>query len=236
MSNAKGFGLKEDWCSVQESLREIIPVYDRTNRYISLGSDRKIRRQGLDLLKEVLGDVPELSIVDLGSGTGKMTQLLGRTSVMVDALMPMMQVASERNPNSEGLLAIFENLPFKEGSFQGAMAGFALRDARSLEQALSRISDSIQNGGFFLIVDLSKPDSRLKRGMIALYWWTLAPLIAFFVAGRLGLKFVALSTTYRRLPRNSEFVKLAQDAGFDLVASRFFMLGGASIVLLRKHA
>ena len=235
MGDTKEFGLREDWRSIEETLAQVIPVYDKTNRYISLGTDHKIRKEALDLLKRAIGDVPDLSIMDLGSGTGKMTQLLGEPSVMIDALMPMMRVASKRNANSEGLLAVFENLPFKTGTFRAAMVGFAIRDARNLELALSQISGAIQSGGFFLIVDLSKPDSRLKRGMVGLYWRAIAPLIAFFAVGRLGLKFAALSTTYQRLPKNSEFITLAQNAGFELVNSRFFMLRGASILLLRKH-
>ncbi len=236
MSNSKEFGLREDWRSIEETLRDVIPVYDKTNRFISLGSDRKIREEGLGLLRKILGSTTERSIVDLGSGTGKMTQLLGEPSVMVDPLMPMMRVASKHNPNSEGLLAIFENLPFKGGSFQAAMSGFAVRDARNLEVALSQILTVLQNGGFFLIVDLSKPDSSFNRRIIALYWRALAPIIALLAVGKLGLKFAALSTTYQRLPRNSEFMKLAQAAGFELVMSKFFMLGGAGIILLRKRA
>ena len=235
MSDSKEFGLGEDWLSIEETLKQVIPVYDKTNRYISLGTDRKIRKEGLDLLKRALGDAPDLSIMDLGSGTGKMTQLLGEPSIMIDALMPMMRIGSKRNADSEGLLAVFENLPFKTGTFRAAMVGFAIRDARNLDLALSQISEAIQGGGFFLIVDLSKPDSRLKRGIVGFYWRVIAPLIAFFSVGRLGLKFAALSTTYQRLPKNSEFITLAQNAGFELVTSRFFMLGGASILLLRKN-
>lgn len=236
MSEAKQFGLGEDWHSVEEVLKEIIPVYDKTNRYISLGSDLKIRKTGLALLKQSLRNPSESLILDLGCGTGRMTKLLGVPSVMLDALRPMMRIAKERNLDAEGVLAIFENLPLKKGIFQGAMAGFAIRDARRLRDALSEISEILRVGGFFLVVDLSKPDSILRKRVIALYWRVLAPLIAFFAAGRLGLRFAALSTTYQRLPTNSEFLNLAEEAGFDLVASKYFMLGGASSLLFRKHA
>jgi demethylmenaquinone methyltransferase / 2-methoxy-6-polyprenyl-1,4-benzoquinol methylase len=236
MNDLEEFGLKEEWRNIEQILNEVIPVYDKTNRYISLGSDLKIRREGLDLLETSLGDnIPDLSIIDLGAGTGRLTQLLGQPSVMVDALLPMLQIASKRNINSQSVLAVFENLPFKMSAFRGAMAAFSIRDAKNLREALSQICNIVQIGGFFLIVDLSKPDSSVKRRIIGLYWKAIAPLIAFVVTGRKGLKFAALSTTFQRLPNNSEFVGLAQNVGFELISSRLFMLGGAGIFLFRKR-
>jgi demethylmenaquinone methyltransferase/2-methoxy-6-polyprenyl-1,4-benzoquinol methylase len=235
LNNEGQYGLSEDWLFVEDTLKKVIPVYDKTNRYISLGTDIKIRKEGLDLLRKELGNISEFSVIDLGSGTGKLTQLLGHPAIMVDALEPMMKIASKRNADSSGFLAAFENLPFRAGIFRAAMAGFAIRDARNLEKSLSEICEIIQDRGFFLIVDLSKPDSKLRKTIIGCYWRFLAPVLAFVAAGPLGLKFGALSTTYQRLPRKSEFVLLLQNAGFDLVESKSFMLGGASVQLFRKR-
>jgi demethylmenaquinone methyltransferase / 2-methoxy-6-polyprenyl-1,4-benzoquinol methylase len=236
LSDANRFGLEEDWAFVEAVLKDVIPVYDKTNRYISLGSDLKIRKFGLDLLKQSLTNFSDVLVLDLGCGTGRMTQLLQGNSIMVDALRPMMQIASERNPDSDKALAIFEKLPFKKGSFHAVMAGFAIRDARKLTDALAEIHYSLREGGFFLIVDLSKPDSKIKRALIAVYWRAIAPFIAFIFAGWLGLKFAALSTTFRKLPTNSQLLSLTQTTGFELLASKYFMLGGASCLLLRKRS
>jgi demethylmenaquinone methyltransferase/2-methoxy-6-polyprenyl-1,4-benzoquinol methylase len=235
LSNAKEFGLGKDWVKVQEVLKEIIPVYDKTNRYISLGSDIKIRREGLDLLKKSLGsDLSRTSMIDLGAGTGRLTELFGHSTVMSDALLPMLKVASERNRDSESVVSVFENLPFKTGTFRAAMSAFSIRDAENLKSALDQITKVIKPGGFFLIIDLAKPDSRLRRILIGGYWRIVAPLIAFAVAGRMGLKFAALSTTFRRLPTTTAFITLASAAGLELVASKYFMFGGAGILLFRK--
>lgn len=231
---AREFGLEEDWVTVQRALEQVIPVYDRTNRYISLGTDLDIRKKGLSMLDAVLSSEREPIILDLGAGPGKMTQLLGLPTVMVDALAPMMKVAGKRNSGSQGLLAVFENLPFRKGSIDGSMAGFAIRDARNLPRALSEISSVLKDGGHFLIVDLSKPDSRLKSGLNASYWRLFAPLLATIAAGRLGLKFGALSKTYSRLPKDSVFRRLALEAGFELAESKYYMRGGVTALLLRK--
>ena len=233
------YGLKDDWDSIQSILEEIIPVYDKTNRYISLGSDLKLRRSGIALLLSQFRKDSEFSILDLGSGTGTMTRLfLEKTGwkeevILVDPIAKMMKVASERT-KQEGLLSVYEFLPFREEVLDAVMAGFSLRDARDLEVALSQIRRLLRHNGKFLIVDLSKPDSEIKRTLISIYWRILAPLIAFVVAGRLGLKFGALSKTFNRLPTMSEFFRISRKEGFEVTNSEFSMLGGACIILLIK--
>ena len=235
MNDLTGLGLGEDWDYVEQALREVIPVYDRTNRFISLGSDLKIRKSGLELLKQFLGNDPEILVLDLGCGTGRMTNLFGRPAVMLDALGPMIRVAKKRNPNAEGIIGVFENLPLRSRTIQGVMTGFAIRDARRLNEALREINQALVRGGLLLIADLSKPESNFKSGLIALYWKIFAPLIALAVSGRKGLKFAALSNTYQKLPKKSVFLELTKKTGFRLIASRYFMLGGASVLLLKKH-
>lgn len=237
-TSGEQFGLKEDWTHVEEILRDVLPVYEKTNRYISLGSDLRIRKMGLGWLRRAIEKDSSVAseVLDLGAGPGRMSELLGSPTILLDALAPMIQVATKRNPHSDGMMAVYESLPIRPESLQAAMAGFAIRDARNLQQALHEISGCLKNGGHFLVVDLSKPDSRLKRGMIDLYWRILAPLIALFAVGKPGLKFAALSTTYRRLPTNSQLLKLAKDADLELESSKYFMLDGACILLFQKRA
>ncbi|MCL4518520.1 MAG: class I SAM-dependent methyltransferase [Thaumarchaeota archaeon] len=234
------FGLSEDWDSVVKTLAEIIPVYDKTNRYISFGTDIKIRNEGLmNLLSSIRKE--QFDVLDLGCGTGKMSEILVKISnhhsrlvVLADALRPMLRVAKSRI-KSDALVCVYENLPIRPESFDAAMAGFSLRDAKTLSTALAEIRQLLRVNGRFLIVDLSKPDSRIRRAMIGIYWKTLSPLIAFFAAGRVGLRFGELYKTYRRLPKNSEFLSLVRRSGFDVTTSKYFMLGGACFIVLNRR-
>jgi demethylmenaquinone methyltransferase/2-methoxy-6-polyprenyl-1,4-benzoquinol methylase len=238
-NSGSDYGLKEDWSLVQKTLEEIIPVYDKTNRYISLGTDLKIRERGIALLKEQIGK-EKFVLLDLGCGTGKMTQLFAElfgaleSVLLVDPIAAMMRVARART-RAQGLLAVFENLPFSGSSVDAAMAGFSLRDARDLRRALGELAHSLRPGGVFLIVDLSKPNSSVNNALISAYWKVFAPFLAFISSGRAGLKFAALSRTYKRLPKTADFMKLFAECGFTVIHKEFFMAGGASIVLLRKN-
>lgn len=234
------YGLEDDWSFIQQTLEEIIPVYDRTNRYISLGTDLKLRRRGIDLLLNSYGD-KSFSLLDLGCGTGSMTRLLREKAsidrieiLLVDPLSKMMHLASFKT-KEDGLLAVYEYLPFRPGTVDACMAGFSLRDARNLFEALQRIYGLLKTGGKFLIVDLSKPDSETRRSFISIYWKIVAPVIAFISSGRLGLKFGALSKTYHRLPTISQFLKLAGAVGYSVQKSEFSLMGGACVILLSKE-
>jgi len=238
--NTSSYGLKEDWRTVQSTLEQIIPIYDRTNRYISLGSDLRLRKKGIQLLQAEF-KTENFSLLDLGCGTGTMTRLFLENEkatsgvTLVDPLLGMMQVA-RRKVQQDGVLAVYEFLPFQEESADATMAGFSLRDSRDLSVALHQINRLLKPGGKFLIVDLSKPDSSVKSALISVYWKVLAPVIAFLSSGRLGLKFGTLWKTYRRLPKISEFLQIIEQKGYEVTKTEFSMLGGACIILLTKKS
>ena len=231
------YGLKEDWAQVQRILEEIIHVYDKTNRYISLGTDLKLRKRGISLLVDSLGET-KFTALDLGSGTGKMAVELGlrapntkESITLLDPISKMARVSKSRTGN-DPVVAVFEYLPFRKESFDAATAGFSIRDAKDLKLAFAEVRRILKQKGKFLIVDLAKPDSSLKSGLILLYWEIFAPLIAFLSSGRLGLKFGALARTFRRLPRITEFTNLIRESRFSIMRIERYMMGGSCILLL----
>jgi demethylmenaquinone methyltransferase / 2-methoxy-6-polyprenyl-1,4-benzoquinol methylase len=240
----RSFGLQEDWSRIEEILTKVIPVYEKVNRYISLGTDLSVRREGISLLLDSLSSQikgEHLSVLDLGSGPGEMSELFlsdsasrGMVLVQYDALLEMMRVSKRRNPSTDQILGVYENIPIRNGVFDGAMAGFAIRDARDLVHALSQIAGSLKQGGYFLIVDLSKPDSKIKKFLVGVYLRTLSPFLATIASPKLGRKFGALYTTYLRLPARSEFLGLLYGAGFEVVFEKYRMLGGSAVILLKN--
>lgn len=244
-SGNSSFGLKQDWWGIEQTLIDVIPVYEKVNRYISLGTDLKLRREGISLLLESLAshEPGSFSVLDLGSGPGKMSEIfladsrsIGTLLVQYDALMPMMMASRHNTPMVEGILGVYENIPLRNEVVDGAMAGFAIRDAINLSLAMAQISNSLKPGGYFVIVDLSKPDSKLREFLIGVYWRTISPLLALIASPKLGRRFAALYTTYRRLPSTTEFRKLVRKSGFDILSERYRMLGGSAVILLRKNS
>jgi demethylmenaquinone methyltransferase / 2-methoxy-6-polyprenyl-1,4-benzoquinol methylase len=242
------YGLGEDWLRIQSTLQDVIPVYTKVNRYISLGTDLKIRREGISLLISYLHRWREesLTILDLGSGLGKMAEsLLEYTRdqnkeqrlwlVRLDALESMLRApTTEKSSGSDGIVGIFEQLPFRNESYHAAVAGFAIRDAQNLQKALREVRASLKTEGMFLIVDLSKPDSKFKSKILGLYWLVFSPLLASLASFRLGRKFGALYTTFARLPNRTTFLNLANLVGLEVVEQKYHMLGGSAVIMMKK--
>lgn len=231
-----GEGLGEVWEETQSALLETIPLYDRGNRLISFGRDTQYRREGI--LRTVRsGD----AVLDLGCGPGTMSRItLGSNKeagelVLADPLKPMLEAARANvsgNPVSR-VSGLFEHLPFRDGVFDVVMCGFSFRDARSYRSAVGDIARVLKKNGRFLIVDLGKPDGRLHRWVIGLYFRFAAGLLTFLVLGRRGLVFSKIYPTYLKYPTVSRIRELLEER-FEAVTVEARMMGGVIIALAEK--
>ncbi len=228
-------GLGSYWGEVMEVLREIIPVYDRVNSYISLGKDAEHRNRG------IRGRVlPGDRVLDAGSGFGNMSKTAselcgGRISItLYDPLVPMLKNTGrhfERAPDMAS--GVFEHIPFRDGEFDAVLCGYSLRDAINLRIAISEAHRVLKDGGRLVVVDLGKPDNAAARCGASFYLRCVMPLLALLVGGRLGLKFGTLYGTYKRWPRNKMLEKLLLEK-FPKVEFEKDLMGGAIMVAAYK--
>ncbi len=223
------------WDEVIEVLREIIPVYDRVNSYISLGRDGRHRSRA------VSGRVlPGNRVLDAGSGFGNMSKAAlglcgGDLSVtLYDPLVPMLKNTGtffEKAPDMAS--GVFEHIPFREGEFDAVLCGYSLRDAINLRVAISELHRVLKRGGRLVIVDLGKPDEPLVRAGVAVYLRVFLPVIALVAGGRLGLKFGTLYGTFRRWPQNRRLEGMLSER-FSRVEFEKDLMGGAIMVAAYK--
>jgi demethylmenaquinone methyltransferase/2-methoxy-6-polyprenyl-1,4-benzoquinol methylase len=228
-------GLGSYWGEVIEVLRQIIPVYDKVNSYISLGKDKEHRIRGIKNRVH-----PGNLILDAGSGFGNMSKTAeklcdGNLSItLYDPLVPMLQNTSTYFQKLPDLsCGVFEHIPFRDEQFDAVLCGYSLRDAINLRIAISEIHRVLKNGGRFVIVDLGKPDESIIRAGVSFYLRAILPIIAFCVGGRLGLKFATLYGTYRRWPQNKKLEELLLEK-FARVEFEKDLMGGAIMVAAFK--
>ncbi len=228
-------GLGSYWGEVMEVLREIIPVYDKVNSYISLGKDVEHRKRGIS------GRVmPGNRILDAGSGFGNMSKTAlklcdGKISVtLYDPLVPMLKNTGTHFEKTPDLInGVFEHIPFREEEFDAVLCGYSLRDAINLRIAISEIHRVLKNGGRFVIVDLGKPDQAIIRLGMSFYLRIILPILAFIAGGKLGLKFGTLYGTFKRWPQNKDLEKLLLEK-FSRVEFEKDLMGGAIMVAAYK--
>lgn len=216
-------GLQEGWKHVFDSLESIIPVYERGSRMIALFSDRRMRREVVEsaVSKGAL-------VLDLGSGPGTMAHVVssaGGRPVLLDASRMMLLTADGENK----VQAVFESLPFRDGAFDSAVAGFSLRDSRDLFVALGEIRRVVPAGARFSFCDLGKPESLAKEVLLGLYLRAAVPLLGAAVGGRSGLAFGSLYDTYLLTLKNRDLVALLARY-FSGVTLRERNLGGSIVV------
>jgi demethylmenaquinone methyltransferase/2-methoxy-6-polyprenyl-1,4-benzoquinol methylase len=177
--------------------------YDVLNRLLSFGTDLDWRRRALALAR--LG--ADGRALDVGTGTGDFAiALLARAprsaSVAgVDISAGMLKIA-ERRAARAGLgaryarvIASVEALPFADGAFDVATAGFVIRNVGDIGRGLREMRRVLRPGGRAVILDLHTPRNPIVRRLYRGYG-LLSPRLAAAIGSD--------PEAYRYLPRSIE--------------------------------
>ena len=138
-----------------EVFTRIARRYDLLNSLLSFGRDGAWRQSAI-------AHLPPGRILDLGGGTGAANpDLAGHAVVALDPSPQMLAL----NPARQRVVAVGEHLPFRDGSFDGVFSAYVFRNLVSVPATLAEIHRVLRPGGAAAIVDLSRPDGRVRRGI-----------------------------------------------------------------------
>lgn len=157
----------------REVFSRIARRYDRVNWILSFGRDGAWRRSGI-------AHLPRGVVVDLGAGTGAANPDLGeRTIVAVDPAREMLAL----NPTALRVVGKGEALPFADGSVDGVFSAYVIRNLDSIATTLAEIDRVLRPGGVAAIVDLGRPESRLKRALHRVGSSIVLPVVGLLAGG-----------------------------------------------------
>ncbi len=118
----------EDWDELILNLEATIPVYDKINRFATLGQVSRWRRM-------VRRMIPEGRVLEIGCGPGSFAEdLTGRDLVCLDPIPEMLKTAEIRvnearssrgESPADFVEGTAENLPFGENSFDAVCTLFS---------------------------------------------------------------------------------------------------------------
>lgn len=185
----------------------IARTYDRLNRLMTLGLDRRWRKRAL---RGIQGNV-----LDVACGTGDMAvELLRRGCSVtgVDLSKEMMAIAKRKAPQAEYRLADVERLPFGDASFDAVTCAFGVRNFVHLEQGLHEMLRVLKPGGRMVILELATPDSSLIRPFYNLYTRHVIPWLGQRLAGSREA-YTYLPRSIERFPKGKEFLAILQRQG-----------------------
>jgi demethylmenaquinone methyltransferase/2-methoxy-6-polyprenyl-1,4-benzoquinol methylase len=211
--------------AVEAMFDRLAPSYERMNRVISLGQDRRWRRHAVESL-----DLPRGSLVlDLACGTADLCRDLagyGHRPVGLDFSEGMLRAAQTDAPLIRGDAAA---LPFPAASIDGIVCGFALRNFVDLDAVFRECARILRPGGRLAALDAAVPDHAIMRAGNAVWFRGAVPLLGRVLAhdGE-AYSYLPRSTAY--LPPSATLLASIHAAGFGGSDRRTFT--GGSVQLL----
>jgi demethylmenaquinone methyltransferase/2-methoxy-6-polyprenyl-1,4-benzoquinol methylase len=157
--------------------------YDWMSGAMSFGTDRLYRRRAL----QEAGLKPGMRVLDVATGTGLVAQAALDAGVAqldvvgLDASRGMLE--ENRKHRAVQLIQGFgEALPFREATFDFIVMGYALRHVEDLAALFAEFDRVLRQPGEVLILEISRPASRLGFVLLRLYMQQLLPFVTRFAS------------------------------------------------------
>ena len=207
--------------AVRTMFDRIAPVYDRMNRLMTAGLDKRWREQTArrvvrpgDRVLDAACGTGDLALADLLAGAG---QVIG-----LDFSEPMLERARRKSSAIEWVRGDLSRLPFPDADFKSATIGFGLRNAPDLDGALHELRRVLEPGGRLGVLEITRP-----RGLVApfyrLWFDLLVPLAGKLLPG--GSAYTYLPASVRRFHTPEELAGRIARAGFEQIGYRLFAGG-----------
>jgi demethylmenaquinone methyltransferase/2-methoxy-6-polyprenyl-1,4-benzoquinol methylase len=216
------------------------PRYDLINRIITLGQDKRWRKQAAITCLE--GNPS--SVLDLGCGTGDLAINIARRAgkdtriTGLDYSLPMLELAKSKSARAGvGTRVGFihgeaTKIPFPDGSFDCVGISFAFRNLTYknplCELHLGEVLRVLRPGGRYVIVESSQPRNRLIRALCHFYLRTFLKAVGILLSGNRGAyRYLAESAADYHSPE--EVKEMLLKAGFRDVTYRPLFFGAAGL-------
>lgn len=218
--------------------------YDRLAAMLSLGQDRRWRREMID---HVAATHPA-TVLDVATGpAGVALELAERTDARITGvdLSHEMLDRGRRNviaAGRDGRIALVvgqaEHLPFDAAAFDAVTFTYLLRYVGDPASTIRELARVVRPGGTVASLEFAVPSNRFWRGWWWLYTRTVLPVAGALLGGRAWFdvgRFLGPSITgfYRRFPITAA-VAAWNEAGMTDVSVRRMSLGGGVVMWGRR--
>ena len=219
---------------VRQIFSEIAPRYDLLNHLLSLNVDREWRRRAVDRLGWE-GEA-EGTYLDACAGTFDLSlELSGRDSfrariVAADFARPMLLEGLSKIAGSPVIPVCGDSLhlPFPDGSFQGAMVAFGIRNLSDLSGGLREFVRVLKPGRRLVVLEFTVPPNPLLRRLYFLYFRRILPRVGRIISGH-PWAYSYLPESVKEFPGPGDLAGLMQAAGFR--ETRWELLSGGIAAL-----
>jgi demethylmenaquinone methyltransferase/2-methoxy-6-polyprenyl-1,4-benzoquinol methylase len=227
---------------VTPMFEHIAARYDDFTRRFSFGMDAQWKALLLEWIAEQ-SPAPG-HVVDVACGTGDLAFAVARQwpaaqILGVDAATRMIEQARARSGPRPGPSPVFATgdlmaLPAADGEFDAATAGYAFRNAPSLDAALAEMHRVVRPGGWLYSLDFYRPTPRLweavfltylrAAGSVVGWWWHRSPVMYGYIAESIAAWVTAPA-----------YEDALRSHGFDVRQRRAFLGGGVALHAARRR-
>ena len=186
--------------------------YDVTNDVLSMGQDRRWRRDVLAAVDPSLGD----RVLDLAAGTGTSSQPFadrGAVVVPCDFSLGMLRVGKQARPQLPFTAGDGTRLPFAADSFDAVTISFGLRNIVDPEAGLREMLRVTRPGGRLVVCEFSHPTNPSFRKVYLEYLMKALPAISRTVSSSPDA-YVYLAESIRAWPDQAGLAALVGAAGW----------------------
>lgn len=233
---------QEDKASqVQRMFNHIAPTYDKLNRIISLGLDRKWRKRGIELLRPY----DPKHVLDIATGTGDLAIELVHSLPSVDTILgtdiseEMMRIGADkvRDLGLDQRISFAREdctaLTFADNTFDAATIGFGIRNFSDIPQAAKEIYRVLRPGKPVVILELTQPTNPLMLWGYKLYSRKIIPLVGQLISED-ERAYRYLPESIAAVPQREAMVQILLEAGFSEAFYKELAPGTCAIYLALK--
>ncbi len=186
--------------------------YDVTNDVLSLGQDRRWRREVLAAVDPQSGE----RVLDLAAGTGTSSEPFaerGATVVPCDFSLGMLRVGKEARPALPFTAGDGTRLPFADDTFDAVTISFGLRNIVDPVAGLREMLRVTRPGGRLVVCEFSAPTNTAFRTVYLEYLMRALPAISRAVSSSPDA-YVYLAESIRAWPDQPALAALIGEAGW----------------------
>lgn len=220
--------------SVSSMFNDIAPRYDFLNHFLSLGIDKIWRRK----VRQKLPKNSNQKILDIATGTGDLAIELSKAkpeSILGIDIAEKMVDIGKKKVEAKKLQKIIKlqtgdslNIEFDDEYFDVATCSFGVRNFEDLNKGLSEIYRVLKNNGKIIILEFSKPNSKIFGGVFKLYFNKILPFFGKLISKNISA-YTYLPNTVNTFPHGIEFLNILKKNGFTNTSNQKLSFGIANI-------